>query len=84
LDAFGADRLGFGGNLSSGYEGRPLIHDWFTEGFRLVNDGGIIVAPLWMNTAGAIFHAFGDSERHRTLSYGTQADVHRRPDIFNQ
>jgi hypothetical protein len=87
---FGRDRLFFGGNLSKGYEGRPLVRDWFTEGFRLVPsgyicfiNGDIIVSPLWMNTAMAVFEAFGESERHRTLIYGTRTDEHRRAGVFD-
>jgi hypothetical protein len=83
---FGPDRLSFGGNLSTGYEGRPLIRSWFTEGFRLVKtgylcfiNGDIIITPLWMNTAMAVFDAFGSSLVYKTLIYGTRTDVHRRP-----
>jgi hypothetical protein len=87
-DTFGPDRLSFGGNLSTGYEGRPLIRDWFTEGFRLVEsgyiaftNGDIIFTPLWMNTAMEIFDALAD--HNRTLVYGTRTDVHRREGVFN-
>jgi hypothetical protein len=87
-EAFGPYRLSFGGNLSTGYGGRPLIRDWFTEGFRLVKsgyiaftNGDIIFTPLWMNAAMAVFEALPD--RGLTLIYGTRTDVHRRAGIFN-
>jgi hypothetical protein len=86
---FGASRLVFGGNMSLGYERRPLIKDWFTEGFRLVKtgfiafiNGDIIVTPLWMNAAMATFDAFGKAGLHKTMIYGTRTDVQRRSDVF--
>jgi hypothetical protein len=85
---FGTDRLSFVGNLSTGYEGRPLIRDWFTERFFLVNsgyiaftNGDIIFTPLWVKTVMTVFNALAN--RSRTLVCGTRTDVHRRQCVFN-
>jgi hypothetical protein len=87
---FGPSRLSFGGNLSLGFDDRPLIRDWFTEGFRLVKsgylcfaNGDIIVTPLWMNAAIATFEAFGPSDFSQTMIYGTRTDVRRRSGVFD-
>jgi hypothetical protein len=88
-EMFGTDRLVFAGNLPGGYEGRALVREWFLHGFRQVKagyicflNGDIIIPPLWMNSAMAIFNAFGEAERRRVLIYGTRTDVHRRPGVF--
>jgi hypothetical protein len=85
---FGA-RLAFGGRLSAGYGGRPLVRDWFAEGLRLVPagfvcfvNGDVIVTPLWMNAAIAAFEALGRGARASALIYGTRTDVHRRPGVL--
>jgi hypothetical protein len=85
---FGRDRLSFSSPLPTGYENRPLIREWFTQGFQKVKNGyicfinsDIIISPLWMNTAMAIFEAFPNNKQ-QVLIYGVRTDVHRRPGIF--
>jgi hypothetical protein len=86
---FWLDRVIFAGDLKPGYEHRPLVREWFIQGFRAVPNGyicflngDIIIPPLWMNTALAIFDTFRDTKLRETLVYGTRTDVHQNPDIL--
>jgi hypothetical protein len=87
---FGSQRLQFASALSTGYKNRPLLRNWFIEGCRLVKNGylcflngDIIIPPLWMNAAMAIFEAFRETEFSRTLIFGVRTDIYKRDGIFD-
>jgi hypothetical protein len=87
---FGAHRIRFVDTLPTGYDGRPLIREWFKTGMSMVQsgficfiNGDIIPLPQWMNAARRIFKTFQANHLHDTILYGTRSDCHRDPGVFD-
>jgi hypothetical protein len=71
----------FGGDLPTGFAGRPLVREWFVEGTSLVQTGclmllnsDIIVSLRWIRAAAYVFRALNN--RHQTLIFGVRSDVY--------
>jgi hypothetical protein len=87
---FGASRIRFVDTLPTGYDGRPLIREWFKTGMGMAKsgfvcfiNGDIIPLPQWMNAARRIFKTFEADHLHDTMLYGTRSDCHRDMAIFD-
>lgn len=87
-ELYGKDCIEFIGDLPTGYEGRPLVREWFKAGMNHVKtglvcflNGDIIIPGKWMATAYQIFKVLGTPEK--TLIYGTRSDVHDRPGLWS-
>lgn len=85
---FGRDTIQFAGDLPTGYEGRPLIREWFKLGMSLVDrgfvcflNGDIILPKDWMRTAYRVFDTMQD-KLNTTLVYGTRTDVHQSDQLW--
>jgi hypothetical protein len=87
---FGSDRLTFVESLKTGYQGRPLVREWFQKGTDFVKTGflcftnaDMIVPEDWMDAARRIFATFKETELNRTMIFGTRTDVWQSSRIFN-
>jgi hypothetical protein len=86
---FGTGRFTFVEGLPTGYEGRPLVREWFRagtsrvkSGFLCFTNGDMIVPPEWMSAARRVFDSFDKAELARTLIFGTRTDVRRSSQLF--
>jgi hypothetical protein len=82
-------RVTFAGDLKKGYEGRPLVREWFIQGFRLAPpgflcflNGDIFITPEWLKTALSIFEVFDGEAFTKTMVFGTRTDVSRSSGIL--
>ena len=70
------------GDLPTGYDGRPLVREWFLKGFEAVREGyicflnaDIYVTRQWLQVARNTFDSL--PYRERVLIFGTRSDVFR-------
>ena len=88
--AFGdavSERITFTGELPSGYNGRPLVREWFrvgfetvTTGYRVFLNGDILVSREWMQMARRIFATLKD--KRKVIIIGTRTDVHLQHNFY--
>jgi hypothetical protein len=87
---FGRDRIQFAGSLANGLYDRPLIREWFSHGFRMVDQGYLLflnadmyVPDQWVDAACGVFQAFEDSVRQNVVLFAVRDDTDHSPDFDN-
>lgn len=76
------DRIYCTGNLATGYQGRPLIREWFLVGMRNVTsdflvflNSDIFVTPEFMRIIPCVFDAFPVPQQSKVVLFGGRVNL---------